>query len=720
MFRVLLMSVLIVILSGVAPTGLSFAQLLPAADEVAPGNAILPIGPLPMKAHPLPNQVRALTLDSGEIVELRYGAEGINGRPVSVVRRGYTGNVETTTDEIFEVRNATLATDGERVAVAWEASRADGLSAVFMRLHDRSLLPLSDIVQVSGVSDANRFAPALAVDDDQILVAFEAAPPITEAWQRTSLFARRFDWQAQPIGSAFRVDEPPVGDLERGVTGTHATMLGNGDAVIVWLDYTGGEGSLGDARVAAFDLSGPAAVQTLEEQILGVEEEVSLSQTPHALIGLTDGGYVLVWDTASVRPRAQIFNSDHSARTAPFPLLQTSESILVDERALVQMNGASLADGGFVVSWTGTCFETSAGPCPDPVIDPQEDYFDGSSLGTFVRSFDANGQPLGPSRLLHPRAEGAQTGFVLPSARHLAGNKLNLASVPALFVEIPSNQAMSEDEGFLRFLTPPCAPDADTACTGADSRFRIEARWRDFGGSEGRGLVQQQKDAWASFSFFDPGQIDLVVKIIDARSFSNNHWIFFSSLSDVFFEVSVLDSQTGLSRVYRNQSGVFASQGDTVGLPEIDPPDQDVVGQAGLAPSFDRLQDEVRSGSASGSFAFGAGCTPSATRLCFFDRFAAEVTWTDFSNLQGVGQKLELSGDSQAFWFFDPSNPELTLKMLDGTAINGSYWLFFGSLSNVAFELKITDMQMGVTRTWTNSSGTFASLGDVDAFKNEP
>ncbi len=114
-------------------------------------------------------------------------------------------------------------------------------------------------------------------------------------------------------------------------------------------------------------------------------------------------------------------------------------------------------------------------------------------------------------------------------------------------------------------------------------------------------------------------------------------------------------------------------------------------------------------------------CNPSPTRLCLADnRFAADVTWTVPSLGSGEGQAVPLTADTGAFWFFASSNLELTVKVLDGRAVNRHFWVFFGGLSNVAFTLEVTDLQTGVVETYQNPAGRFASVADVSAFDPEP
>jgi hypothetical protein len=110
-------------------------------------------------------------------------------------------------------------------------------------------------------------------------------------------------------------------------------------------------------------------------------------------------------------------------------------------------------------------------------------------------------------------------------------------------------------------------------------------------------------------------------------------------------------------------------------------------------------------------------CTPSSTVLCLNDqRFKVEVTWTDFQNQSGPGITVPQTVDTGAFYFFDASNLELVIKVLDGRQINGKFWVYYGSLTNVSFTMTITDTVTGVKKTYVNGSGQFASRGDVSAF----
>lgn len=110
-------------------------------------------------------------------------------------------------------------------------------------------------------------------------------------------------------------------------------------------------------------------------------------------------------------------------------------------------------------------------------------------------------------------------------------------------------------------------------------------------------------------------------------------------------------------------------------------------------------------------------CAPGDERLCLSGgRFQIEVTWQDFAGNTGRGHAVPLSADTGYFWFFDASNVELIVKVLDGRGLNGHHWVFYGALSNVEYAVTVTDTQTGDVKTYLNPSGRFASVGDTSAF----
>lgn len=113
-------------------------------------------------------------------------------------------------------------------------------------------------------------------------------------------------------------------------------------------------------------------------------------------------------------------------------------------------------------------------------------------------------------------------------------------------------------------------------------------------------------------------------------------------------------------------------------------------------------------------------CVPSDTALCFHDgRFRVEVDWKDFENHTGKGHAVPLAeqDDSGLFWFFKEENIELTVKVLNGCALGGHFWVFLSSGSTVEYTVTVTDTRFNRKKTYTNDRGEAAPLlADTAAF----
>lgn len=251
-------------------------------------------------------------------------------------------------------------------------------------------------------------------------------------------------------------------------------------------------------------------------------------------------------------------------------------------------------------------------------------------------------------------------------------------------------------------------PAGDGRCSGGPflclngDRFRVSVDWKS-GATSGSGRAVQLTADTGSFWFFDPANVELVVKVLDARAISGFYWVFYAGLTDREFTMTVVDLSTGATRVYRNPAGRLASAGDTAAFP------------AGAIAAATEASGEHQ---ASRLVAAAGSCAPSPTRLCLSGgRVAVELTWKPPAGAGGIGQAMPLTGDTGTFWFTQSSNIEVIIKVLDGRPVNGHFWLFSGALSNLEYRIKITDTVTGASRTYTNPQGTFASFADTTALQ---
>ncbi|MEM6705867.1 MAG: vanadium-dependent haloperoxidase [Acidobacteriota bacterium] len=117
---------------------------------------------------------------------------------------------------------------------------------------------------------------------------------------------------------------------------------------------------------------------------------------------------------------------------------------------------------------------------------------------------------------------------------------------------------------------------------------------------------------------------------------------------------------------------------------------------------------------------FGTGaCTATATTHCLNGgRYRVEVTYTDFAGNSGSGQTVAgATDDSGLYWFFESTNWEMMVKVLDGCAVNNRVWVFGAATTDVAYEITVTDTMTGEVQTYTNELGeASAAITDTDAF----
>ncbi len=109
-------------------------------------------------------------------------------------------------------------------------------------------------------------------------------------------------------------------------------------------------------------------------------------------------------------------------------------------------------------------------------------------------------------------------------------------------------------------------------------------------------------------------------------------------------------------------------------------------------------------------------------------RFRAEVEWRDFQGETGAGKVASVlsetangaelrSQDSAVAQFFHSDNWEQLVKVLDGRELNGHFWVFIASATNVGLTTTVTDTGCGDVKTYTNPLGqTAPAVTDTSAF----
>ncbi len=268
-----------------------------------------------------------------------------------------------------------------------------------------------------------------------------------------------------------------------------------------------------------------------------------------------------------------------------------------------------------------------------------------------------------------------------------------------------------------------------------ENRFEVQVHWKnndragDYG--IGRSVPVDVSDESGLFWFFNPANIELVVKVLDGREVNENHWVFFGALTDVEYWITVRDVVGGARRTYHNTQGRICGQNDTGAFPASAVSDSAASpgkpGPAGLG-GVDLLRTQAFPFDPAGiaePVHGGGHCEPGPERLCVLDnRFSLEVRFIDPNESRpGVDPEKAATvldslttAETGFFWFFTPSNIELAAKVLDGRKNNGRFWLLFGGVSDVGYTLTVTDTATGLTKDYTNDRGSICGEVDTTTF----
>jgi len=113
-----------------------------------------------------------------------------------------------------------------------------------------------------------------------------------------------------------------------------------------------------------------------------------------------------------------------------------------------------------------------------------------------------------------------------------------------------------------------------------------------------------------------------------------------------------------------------------------------------------------------------APCTAGDAQLCLQgSRFTVSTEYVLPGGASGPGHIIPLTANTGAFWFFASANLEMLLKVLDGCAVDGHFWVFAAGLTNVQVVITVTDTRTGAAKRYVTAQGAaFAPIQDTRAF----
>lgn len=102
-----------------------------------------------------------------------------------------------------------------------------------------------------------------------------------------------------------------------------------------------------------------------------------------------------------------------------------------------------------------------------------------------------------------------------------------------------------------------CVSSATTLCLNR-GRFRVEVSW-DGSGLSGTGKVVPGASASSGvFSFANPTNWELMVKVVDACGRNGRYWVYSAAMTDIHHVVTVTDIATGQVKRYENPAGLLS------------------------------------------------------------------------------------------------------------------------------------------------------------------
>jgi hypothetical protein len=137
--------------------------------------------------------------------------------------------------------------------------------------------------------------------------------------------------------------------------------------------------------------------------------------------------------------------------------------------------------------------------------------------------------------------------------------------------------------------------------------------------------------------------------------------------------------------------------------------------------AIDRTGTHLYAGSTAGVFVFDLS-DPGTLTLNAAHPFTVSLAATDPHSGQVAPGVANQVNDLWGYFSIpaitsNPNNPEVFVKLLDGTAINGEYWFFYGGLTDLEYTLTVTDIVTGNKNTYTKLAGSECGGSDTAAFR---
>ena len=270
-----------------------------------------------------------------------------------------------------------------------------------------------------------------------------------------------------------------------------------------------------------------------------------------------------------------------------------------------------------------------------------------------------------------------------------------------------------------------CAPNDTTVCL-LSNRFQVSVAYvnqfavppQPGNFRAGRLLQGVQNPDTGLFGFSSAQAVEVVVRIQDARPFAPRFDIYYGGMTDVEYTVTVTDSQTGVTRTYRNPPGTVGGGVDRATFPAT----------GAVSTDYSMTSDDFSNGvelKAADLRPNAGPCVANGTTVCLLnERFLVTIAYLNQFAVPPVpgtfaaGRLLQGSQnpDVGLFGFSSPTAVEVIVRIQDARPFAPRFDIYYGGMTDVGYTVTVTDTQTGVTRQYTNAPGTVGGGLDRTSF----
>lgn len=229
-------------------------------------------------------------------------------------------------------------------------------------------------------------------------------------------------------------------------------------------------------------------------------------------------------------------------------------------------------------------------------------------------------------------------------------------------------------------------------------RYQLAATWHNqFSNTSGNATAVRNTDVSGFFHFGDPSNIELITKVLN---FNGTIKVFYGQLTNLRFTLYVRDSRTGTTRAYQNTPGDCGGLDNNAFTASFKIPKNEAVAKADYT---------------SPRMPAAGNCRANANTLCLQGgRVKVTATWRNhYDGSSGTATVRPLTQVTGGLYFSDNSNLELLVKAVD---FGSHYLVMYGTLSNLEYDLTVTDTVNGKTKTYHNAAANYCGGMDSVTF----